>query len=176
MELAALLGNVAQFVGAVAVVATLLYLALQVRQAERTSRTQLNQAFASEINAVNRTIAADGSWAAIFAKVEASMDALTPEERVRYSFLELATCRSIEALYLHVLEGATAPEVFDVQRATLAALATAPGWREWWRTQPFPFTPQFRVLVDELVREAERAPADVGIATLYRARAEVGPA
>jgi hypothetical protein len=44
-ETAALLGGIGEFVGAVAVVATLAYLAVQIRRSERTTRAQLMQSF-----------------------------------------------------------------------------------------------------------------------------------
>jgi hypothetical protein len=168
-ETAGLLGSIGEFISAAAVVATLAYLAVQIRHSERTTRAQLSQSFSSDINAVNLMIANDASWFEIFRKASDSYDALTPDERGRYGFLELSVCRTIEPLYLAYLKGLVDEDVWSTQRESLVNLATTPGWRQWWQTQPFPFTPAFRALVDSIVQERSAASGGDRIAALYRA-------
>jgi hypothetical protein len=171
-ETVQIFGNIGEFVSAIAVVVTLVYLALQIRHSERTTRAQLSQSFSSDINAVNLMIASDPSWFELFRKASESLDALTPDERGRYGFLELSVCRTIEPLYLHYLRGLVDDDVWATQRESLVRMATTPGWRQWWQTQPFPFTPTFRALVDSIVREQSAVSGEDRIAVLYRAGKE----
>ena len=165
-------GAIGEIVSAIAVVATLAYLAAQIRHSERTTRAQLSQSFSSDINAVNLMIANDVSWFEIFRKAGDSLDTLTPDEQGRYSFLELSVCRTIEPLYLHYLKGLVDEDVWATQRESLVAIATTPGWRQWWLMQPFPFTPQFKALVDAIVQAQIEVQADDRITVLYRARGD----
>jgi hypothetical protein len=61
------LGNLADFLGAIAVLVTLVYLAIQVRQNSATSRVQIRQTLAySQINYLNSRVTdpfiGAGSW------------------------------------------------------------------------------------------------------------------
>ena len=96
---AQLLGNYGEFVGAIAVVATLFYLALQVRhsseateantrateESRRLAMAQTYQARASTSFSAFASAAESGGMAPILVKYnESGYESLSPEERVRF--------------------------------------------------------------------------------------------
>jgi hypothetical protein len=98
-EFAQLLGNYGEFVGAIAVVATLFYLAVQVRhnkaateantramgESRRLAMAQTYQARASTSFSAFASAAETGGMAPILVKYEASgYEALSPEDRIRF--------------------------------------------------------------------------------------------
>ena len=97
LELSQMLGNYGEFVGAIAVVATLLYLTIQVRHS-RDLLEENRKIALSQVNQSRTALAVDGEkWAAdtseIFVKLEESddwyraVDELSPVERMRFKFL-----------------------------------------------------------------------------------------
>ena len=150
--LAELLGNWGEFLGSIGVLATLIYLSIQVGQAKKATRAQIVQSATEQVNQVNLLIASDPSWAAIMKKESESLDEMLPEERSRHAFMELAICRALESLYFHHLDGYVDPRVWEAQENALTALAASPGWQQWWREQPFGFSREFSKLVEQKLK------------------------
>jgi len=82
-----LLGDFGEFFGAIAVVITLMYLALHVRQAQRSTKADINQRLNDEIAELNRDVYLNPEFAALVyrAYTKSSIDELEPEERQRMS-------------------------------------------------------------------------------------------
>jgi len=154
--LAQILGGYGEFLASFAVLVTLGYLSLQVGQTKRATCAQIVQSAMDQINQVNLFAASQTSWGNITSKAEQSLDDLTLEERTQFSFVELAACRALESLYFHHLDGYVDPRVWKVQENALRALASTPGWQQWWREQPFGFSKEFSELIDGLIEESIR--------------------
>jgi hypothetical protein len=89
---AQLLGNYGEFIGAIAVVATLIYLATQIRQNNELLRSGSRQTLVS--NDVT-SLAANLEYADVFAKF-ASEQELSAEEQLRLSFMFALDLRNRE--------------------------------------------------------------------------------
>jgi hypothetical protein len=80
---AQLLGNYGEFFGAIAVVATLFYLAVQIKQNTRQLRRAETNSTLEQANNI-RGLRVDGELAKVLAKiVDAPEDTLTTEEKIR---------------------------------------------------------------------------------------------
>ena len=155
--LAQLVGNWGEFVGSIGVLATLIYLSLQVGQAKKSTQAQIVHSATEQLNEVNRLIASDPAWAEIFSKALSSLDNLTAEQRTQFSFLELALVNGWESLYLHHLDGHLDPRVWEKTLGTMKALVAAPGWQQWWREQPFGFSNKFVSFIDGVIEETKQS-------------------
>ena len=82
---AQLLGNFGEFVGAFAVVVTLMYLALQVRHAHRSTKADISQRLNDEIAELNRDVYLNPEFAALVnrAYAKSTLEELEPEEQQR---------------------------------------------------------------------------------------------
>jgi hypothetical protein len=110
---AQLLGNYGEFVGAIAVMATLFYLAIQVKhgkeateantqsieESRKVAMVQTIQARAAESAAHYRMLAQSEFVPLILKFEESGLDALTEEERVRFVFLEVSSAVRQDATY-----------------------------------------------------------------------------
>ena len=151
------IGAVGEVVGAMAVVATLGYVAVQVRQSKRTARAQMVQEATDQLNQINLLIASDPTWAEIMALGGSdSLESFSVEQRTRYAFLELSVGRALETLYFHHLNGDVEPRNWEPQENALKALAASPVWQQWWSEQPFKFSSEFASFVDGLIELARR--------------------
>ena len=103
METAQLLGNLGEFLGAIAVVATLIYLGIQVRQNTRSSYATRQHTVQSEFSRMHEQVAGNAALAELVARCRnSSLDELSPVEDERaQSFTNQAinTYGSIEIAY-----------------------------------------------------------------------------
>ena len=125
------LGNLGEFVGAIAVVVSLLYLATQIRQNSRIVRSTTHHASISSGNAVNFAFA-EAEAARILLKGGLTYGELDLEERFRFGMLMRASLAFFEDAYLQFREGLMDSDVWDSRSRTLSATLSAAGVREWW--------------------------------------------
>lgn len=123
-------------VAAVAVVISLVYLALQIRQNTRAVRTSNFHGITDSFNQINNTIANDESLARIFRFGMTSFGELSEDEKVRFGFMFLSAFRTMETLYYQSTQGVAEKELWRVEQNTIKALLNGPGAREWWTTNP----------------------------------------
>jgi hypothetical protein len=83
MDTAQLLGNFGEFVGAIGVVATLAYLAIQIRQNTRATHAASHHAVTDSLNQGNIAMAQDAELAQIWATGCADRGSLTGPPGVR---------------------------------------------------------------------------------------------
>jgi hypothetical protein len=145
------LGNIGEFVGAVAVVISLAYLAVQIRQNTRAVKTSTFHGVTDSFNHLNTTIANDESLARIFRVGSGNLGDLTADEQVRFGFLFLSAFRIFETLYYQNKQGTGDPALWAAEGGTMVALLSGPGALEWWESNPLSFTPEFRVYVEREV-------------------------
>lgn len=154
------LGALGEILGAIAVVASLLYLATQIRQSSRIAKASTAQALLGY--SVQLNTAAAGDVAPVMVKV-LSGEELTPEEEYRYfSAMLAAFAQSWQAHHQHVNQ-MLEPEVFKAyERRTLSYLAH-PKAREFWRSHRFRFSETFGNYVDALAERAAQQSAEAGV-------------
>ena len=159
MELAEL-GALGELVGGIAVIASLLYVGLQVRESRRTSEAANNQAQADAHAAYLTQIALEPALASSFQKLfrrGEEIDALTPDEDARMvPFLHV--------VFTQFQIGFMSFENQLLRRGLRDHLAVAlEGWlraayvQRWWSEQGDMYSPAFRAHVDDAI--AALAPA-----------------
>lgn len=159
------LGAIGEIVGAIAVVASLLYLAAQIRQGSKIARASTTQALLG--HSVQLNSAAAGDVAPLMVKVLSGQE-LTPEEEYRYfSAMLAAFAQSWQAHHQH-MNKMLEPEVFEAyERRTLSYLAIPKG-RAFWRAHRFRFSESFCDYVDALARRAAQEAAAAEATTSLR--------
>jgi hypothetical protein len=154
------LGNLGDFIGGIAVVATLIYLAVQVRQSSRHVEASVDQARAQAIregmnHGVARMLAQDENLMALYLKGLRSFDALNELESARFSFLMGELFGGVESNLLMYNEGLLSEERWNAQQTQISMYASAPGVRKWWKIYSGHFTATFRDIVEIEIQEAE---------------------
>jgi hypothetical protein len=101
---AQLLGNYGEFVGAIAVVVTLIYLAIQVRDGKKATEANTRSIRAQSIHAVNQGVASNISNitradSALFATGLTGYAELSFEDRTRFAQLMTGIYLSIDAMF-----------------------------------------------------------------------------
>ena len=151
------LGAIGELVGGVAVIATLVYLALQVRHSAATGRVAASSAMS---DGFNRAIAQFDLTLAKKAMMP-GVDALTPEERFVWAGqLYIVFCH-LETMYFQAEEGVLEPHGVARERTVMVWFVTTPGVQAWWHGNIYDdrdfkgadlFSPEFRAHVDAIER------------------------
>src|SRR5262245_14586229 len=154
------LANLGQFIGAVGVVISLVYLALQVRQ---NTAHLLNSTKAMEVSALlaARTLATNfsaqllssQSLTRVFRLGIGKSEDLKPDDRIRFDLLMADYFHSQETLFLLHQGGVLGDAQWSPLRTRMALMLRTPGARQWWGAQQSSFGAGFRQFVNsELLR------------------------
>ena len=128
------IGAVAEAVGALGVIATLLYLATQVRQATRAAKADFFFRSIEGLVDFNLRVADNDALPELFWKTLESPDRLTDAEERRSRHLLSGLFRAGERTYFAYRSDLIGEEVFRSQIGLMARLSRMPGGVGWIRT------------------------------------------
>ena len=153
------LGAVGEIVGAVAVIATLGYLAVQMRQNTRALRTSSYHQAVEQGWMANITIADNPELADIMTRGARDLSTLNPEERARFGYAMSNECFSMEnALHLYE-QGMLHEEAWENVLANGLFLFSQPGVLRFMSRRPGPLAARLHALVNERATTKERESA-----------------
>jgi len=141
------LASLGSFVSGVAVLISLIYLALQVRQAEKNQQSLMQQSQSDRVCAM-LIRNAEPDLAEVYRK-GLSGEELTEVELVQFSSLFRAQMISRQDTFLQHERRLTSEPVFHTMRMTTRDAMRAPGARAIWRMVRLTYGPGFRAFIDE---------------------------
>ncbi len=126
------LGNIGDFLGGIAVIATIGYLALQVRQNTAAIRVSSRQQIVESFRSFNRPFISDPSIPGLFVQGLTSYPNLEQPDRARFGALITDQILHFQgALALHD-SGSLDDETFRAYRDYFAGLLATPGGTAYW--------------------------------------------
>ena len=129
------LGNLGEFIGGMAVIATLVYLAIQIRQNNKLLRRSAEQTSRSDSTAAIALAAQSPENAAVYHKGLADPDALSPEERTHFYLFMAANFYHLHFGHTAYQDGAQSEDSWKLQLQGLQFFVSRPGVRTWWEQQ-----------------------------------------
>jgi hypothetical protein len=155
--IAQLLGSYGEFVGALAVVATLAYLAIQVRQQNQESRAKSVHEILSGFRDA-QAVFGDADVAELAAKMlnVEGLDALSDAEVLRVINLVMPMFRVWEEAFHYHRSGRLDAEIWDAIVAQNLQVLGMKWGREVWALRRHVFTKSFAAFVDTLEPEEYR--------------------
>lgn len=143
------LGNAGDFIGGIAVVVTLLYLAYQVRQNTKSTHSASYQAIVSNMSAFSRELAFVGERSEIFRKGMMQPEELTISERTRFYLLMTSYFRSFENIHFQYQSKAIPDDVWEGWAYRIASSLKTPGCLIWWQQDQNVYSGRFRTYINE---------------------------
>ncbi len=128
------LANLGEIVGAVAVVVSLIYLAVQIRQSTESQRTENYARALDRLSAMQSLLSQDDELSRLFAKGVHDVSVLTPQERIQFTWSMYEVFGAFEFLF-HAAQTRSVPEEV----------------RERWANQPISFTKSYTAYVDATI-------------------------
>ena len=144
------ISQISQTLGSAAVVASLVFVGVQIRQNTKATRAASHHAVSEALNQVNLLWARNSEVSRIWLSGLHDRSALTPEERWRFDSTVRAYLHVCETMYTQADLGAGDFGIVMAEENGIKAVFSSAGVTEWWAENPFGFSPKFRTYVKRL--------------------------
>jgi len=146
-----------EFLGGIAVVASLIYLASQIRQNSKLLRASTAAVTAQITFSASATIAQDAELARLSLEGNADRSSLSDIDRRRFDSIIHVQVKGNWQLFRFYRDGISSPQEWRACEREMAWSFQQPGQRQYWTEWSELFEEDFRVYVDGLIRESEAA-------------------
>jgi hypothetical protein len=144
------LGNLSEIIGAIAVVISLVYLAVQVRESSQVTRLLLQENFVSGQEQLIRSFLENEEMFRVWRLGTTTTDELSGDDQERFGLLLYG-----QMYRYHVMYQAIKIEPLEHKRCLIQIdrFAAMPAFRSWWSRQRsgFAFDPEYVKLVDDRI-------------------------
>jgi hypothetical protein len=145
------LGSLGEFVGAIAVVISLLYLALQIRHNTRAVQSGTHQAVLDGILRVSASLSDADGVARISQKANEDYGNLTDEERIRFEAYADRTVANYETAFYNCERSMIDPVLWNSWSHQILEDLSEPGLRHFWEEKKHHYLVEFVEYVDQNV-------------------------
>ena len=152
-------GAIGEIVGAIAVVLTLGYLAVQIRQNTRTVRSAAHQAWSSSTAELNMVLPSNREFARVYRTGSENPTRLEPEQRDQFNIFVIQIFNAYQSLFFQFRHGTIDEVHWQSNLKTIRRILSAPGARGCWDRYGEDFLdPRFRdCITNEVLGELERS-------------------
>ena len=140
----------AEIVGTVTVVISLVYLAVQVRQGIAQGQAEARYAFVQSTGDINMTIAQDKPLASVWRRGLESPEARDADETMQLWMLMDQYCNAWLVMHQLHVDGQLARNQWHVVRNDIATIPWSAGGRALWRIGRGAFDPTFPTFIDDI--------------------------
>ena len=144
------IGSIGEAIGAIGVIGSLIYLALQVRANSKGLFTSTRESTFNSLKEWNYWVMADPDLAWIFQQGSKDFNSLGKKERARYVHVMYSFFKLFENIYLHYQSKSIPEEVWLYNARMFKAYATQPGAKHYYKLREPIFDPKFRKMVEEM--------------------------
>lgn len=143
------LGAVAESVGAFGVVASLIYVGLQVRQNTRSVRTATYEALVRSSSEFLSPLVHDANLATRFESAVADWMSIEAGERAQINYIFTQLFRMWENAFFQMQEGTLEPTLWEAWRHVMVSYFHQPGVQAWWPARRSAYSSMFRDFLEE---------------------------
>jgi hypothetical protein len=152
------LANIGQVIGAIAVVISLIYVALQIRQNTNAVRSATAQTVHEHFAKWYHLVAADDELAKIIANGLRDYGSLSEQQRVRFIAAFMSFLSYSQNAFLKWREGLLASPLWLGWELVIMNLVCAPGGKAFWKDRAYMFGDEFRRYIESEVMKKKPHP------------------
>jgi len=145
--------NLGEFLGGLAVIVSLVYLGLQVRQNTQSLRTENYGRALDRVASMQSELSRDTELSRLFSRAVVDPSQLTPAERIQFTWALYEAFGAFEFMFLASRTRGLSEEVWARWSSTVAWWLSFPGVRSWWHHRPVPFSVSFTSYVEGILSE-----------------------
>ena len=138
------LGNIGEAIGGIAVIVTIVYLAIQIRQNTRAVRAAAFQQVVDSFAEFSASLSHDRELVEIVINGNKDYHALNEVDQTRYGLAMRSFIRRAENVFFQTEQGTVKAETWAGIRGSLITVFRTPGFQSWWKGQTRYFNPTFR--------------------------------
>jgi len=147
---------ISQLVGSIAVVLSVLYLAVQVHRGTRVAKLATQDAAATALRDVTKPLMENAELERIWRVGLENIGALSAEERARFFHATYQWLKAFETIHFHYVYGLMDKQLWEGWRELLRHYIAAPGIAYYWKLRPEVFSERFRNFVNSLEPPTEQ--------------------
>jgi hypothetical protein len=147
------IGAVAELLGAIGVIVSLMYLAAQIRRNTRVQKRTNLRDIANELATTARCIATDSELASLVLRGYADLGSLDPVERFSYDNFMYAFIANFENALFDARSGDYPEEELVPMRAAIVGYLGTDGGHAWWEQRRIWFTLFGQQSIDEIISD-----------------------
>lgn len=144
-----------QIIGAIAVVISVIYLALQVRGNARQTRLASMRAMGDAFNRFLHGLAGNSQMGELWYRGVTDYESIQGGDLPRFNALIDHLFRIFEEMFYQKLEGHLDPRVWRGFEAPMRDIIAYPGIQTWWHSRCHWFSKEFGEFINEMVRVAK---------------------
>lgn len=142
---------IAEIVGAVAIILSLLFVGIELNDSTRATRSATANQAISTVTGWYATIGNNAQASAVFWNAMADPDSQTPEEWLQFVLNLHGLLLSFQNSYYLAEEGTLDPEVHESITEVLVGVKDQPGFHRFWQQRRSIFFQGFQDYVDEVL-------------------------
>jgi hypothetical protein len=143
--------RVADIVSGLAVVVSLVYLGLQVRQNTRALRAATYNAVTANSVAILAPMYANAEFTEYLDRMQSRPESATSADKLRFHLNMLTAFRHWDNLYYQHRHGMLEPEMWQGYDRTMTGWVANAAWREWFQDNARLFSDSLQSLVQERI-------------------------
>jgi len=155
---------IGQIAGAIAVVITIIYLAIQIRQNSEAVKSAAAQSVLESLNEAIQSAASTPQLARVVALGQTNYEQLSEDERQQFLIWLFGWFRIIEQAHHNYVLGQFEQRVWNGYARHIRSVMQAPAVRRWWKFRKSVFSPDFQRFIDSL----EDEPSVLGLAGVLK--------
>ena len=144
------LGAIAEIVASIGVIASLAYLAVQIRNQTIESSLASGNELANQLNQAFSSLTDNRDFASLFYKALTDFESLDPTDRVQFSSYMVRVYKIFEAMYFRKLRGGLDDAIWTGVEEAIRDGLQYPGIQSWWATRAHWFNDEYREYVSAL--------------------------
>ena len=142
------LGNIGEFLGGLAVLVSLVYVAFQIRQNTTSVRAAASASVAESLARVTETLSVEPELGRIWTQGQNDYDSLDDDARIRFNFVLLTYMRRLENAFYQQSRGFLDPDHWQTTERRIAYIMNRPGTARWWSQSRVRFSDPFIEFVE----------------------------
>jgi hypothetical protein len=143
-----MISAIGQMLGALGVIISLVYLAVQIRAQKKESERAAVTSLTTQFNEFMRPQIESSELCAIWLRGLKSFEQLDGPSKLRFGSHIGRQLRAADSLYLAYRDGTLDARVWRGFERSLADIAAYPGFQSWWPTRKHWYSDEFRALLD----------------------------
>jgi len=137
------LGAIAETLGAIGVIATLAYLAVQIRQNSKLLASSAKQATQTSIYQQNHLAVQNPEIIDVISRGMKNIDGLNSQEKARFHYYWMTGFITYQEAFKEVKLSGTDDDFWNVLEHALIRQLRTPGLSKWWQRNRIAFNPEF---------------------------------
>jgi hypothetical protein len=147
---------ISQMIGSIAVVFSVLYLALQVHRSTRIAKVAAQDSAATALREVTRPFAENAELSRVWRIGLEDLQSLPAEEQARFFHSTYQFLKAFETIHFHHIHGLMDEQIWQGWCGLLQHYIASPGMEHYWKLREDLFSVRFQKFMHGLERPAER--------------------